>query len=203
MLIVNIVGGLGNQMYGYGLYRALLERGRNVFMNLSFYDHQNNEIIAHRDYELSKVFNIKERIVSKQRWFIVRVMKKLRLMRVYRENGFNPEVLNMKHGILSGYWGNFNYFREIYDILRKEFTFRKPLTGKSEDVIKKIRSCNSVSISIRRNDYIKLGHVLPMEYYNNAIRYVQERVPDAKFFCTSDDIDWCKSNLGGVLILHL
>ena len=34
MLIVNIPGGIGNQMYSYALYRTLLERGRDVYMNL-------------------------------------------------------------------------------------------------------------------------------------------------------------------------
>ena len=55
MLIVKMIGGLGNQMYCYALYRTLLERGRDVWMDLSFYDHQNSPVVAVREYEISRV----------------------------------------------------------------------------------------------------------------------------------------------------
>ena len=199
MIIVKIVGGLGNQMYGYALYRTLLARGRNAKMELSFWDHQNSPIIDKRKYLLSEVFNVVERTPSKAEYFMMRAARKLKLVKTYRDNEqkFQPEILNIKHGFVYGYWQSFKYCAEIEDTIRKEFTFRKPLTGRSAEVIDEIRSCNSVSISFRRGDYVKLGCTLPMEYYTNAIRYIQERVPDAKFFCTSDDIDYCKNTLGG------
>ena len=200
MIIVRIVGGLGNQMYGYALYRTLLARGRNAKMDLRFWDHQDSPVIDKRKYLLSEVFNIEERRVSRTEFFCARVERKLGLMKNYvdKETGFQPEMLDIKHGFLYGYWQSFKYFAEIEDTIRKEFTFKKPLTGKSSEVIDEIRSCNSVSLSIRRGDYVKLGHVLPEEYYRNAIRYIQERVPDAKFFCISDDIEFCKNTYGGV-----
>ena len=199
MIIVQIVGGLGNQMYGYALYRTLLARGRNAKMDLRFWDHQNSTVIDKRKYLLSEVFNIEEREADRWDFFCARVERKLGLMKSYHdaETGFQPEILDIKHGFLYGYWSSFKYCAEIEDTIRKEFTFKKPLTGKSAEILDEIRSCNSVSLSIRRGDYVKLGHVLPEEYYRNAIRYIQERVPDAKFFCTSDDIEFCKNTYGG------
>ena len=49
MLIVRIVGGLGNQMYGYALYRALLERGRDVVMDLYFFGQKRSPILDKLD----------------------------------------------------------------------------------------------------------------------------------------------------------
>ena len=207
MLIVDIVGGLGNQMYCYALYRTLLERGRDVRMNLSFYKTQYIRSclrflpqVTNRKYLLPQVFNItNERKLDGFRSLFATAAKTLRLGKVYIDEakGFQPEVLDVKDGIISGYWQSFKYSEEIRDILRKEFTFKKPLAGKSAQVIDEIRSCNSVSISVRRDDYLNLGMALPDEYYINAMRYIQERVPDAKFFCTSDDIDYCRKLLGG------
>ncbi len=201
MIVVKIVGGLGNQMYGYALYRTFLARGRNAKMDISFWDHQDSPIIDKRKYLLSEVFNIEERALSKAGLFFAKAARKLRILKTYREDGFQPEILNIKHGYLFGYWARFDYFAEIEDILRKEFTFKQPLTGKPAEIIDEIRSCNSVSLSVRRGDFVKLGLALPEEYYKNAIRYIQERVPDAKFFCISDDIDYCKNTyvVGGAL----
>lgn len=208
MIIVSIVGGLGNQMYGYALYRTLLERGRDAYMDLEFYNHQNSPIITFRKYQLSNVFNITERLKSGRLFsFFGRAARKLnlpnRLFYYYKEEE-GPDVFNIKNGYLSGYWQNSKYFAEIEPILRKEFTFKKPLTGKSAEIIERIKNCNSVSVSIRRDDYFRLGHTLPESYYANAIRYIQERVTDAKFFFVSDDIDYCKNTYwGGGMILRL
>ena len=191
MIIIDIAGGLGNQMYGYALYRTLLERGRDIYMNLSFYDHQDSPDVTVRKYELSETFYVTERFTQGFANFI----RKFKLMHTYRDKNtcFQPEILDVQKGILTGSWQSFKYSHEIENILRKEFTFRKPLTGQSEKVINEIRNnSHSVSISVRRGDYVNLGFALPDEYYFNAIKYIQARIPDAKFFCTSDDIDWCK-----------
>lgn len=180
MLIVSIVGGLGNQMYGYALYRNLLERGRDVWMDLSFYDHQNSPVVAFREYELSKVFNITERLLNRKsvNFFVSRVLRKLHLgFKGYRDkqSGYQPEVFDVKSGILSGYWSSFKYSAEIENILRKEFTFKRVPTGEAAKLLDEVRNCNSVSMSIRRGDYLKLLHfhrVLPVEYYTNAINYI-------------------------------
>lgn len=208
MITVHIIGGLGNQMYCYALYRTLLERGRDVRMDISLYDYwdrSKRNVVAERKYELADVFNITERLTDRKigyaKWFMMRVLRKLRVSGgwLYLDNGkgFQPEILDLKRGCLCGYWQSFKYSAEIEDILRKEFVFRKPMTDKTARVIDQIRNCNSVSISIRRGDYLRLGWSLPEEYYTGAIRYIQERVTNAKFFCISDDIDWCKKTYAG------
>ena len=54
-----------------------------------------------------------------------------------------------------------------------------------------------MSVSVRRGDYVNLKCDMPKEYYTTAIKYIRERVSDAKFFFTSDDIEWCKKNFAG------
>tara|TARA_R110000744_G_scaffold380370_1_gene500962 strand:- start:825 stop:1574 length:750 start_codon:yes stop_codon:yes gene_type:complete len=54
---------------------------------------------------------------------------------------------------------------------------------------------NSISIHIRRGDYIgRSNHpVQGMEYYNEAIKHFS----NANFIVFSDDIEWCKENFKG------
>ena len=204
MILVRILGGLGNQMYCYALYRTFLERGQDAWMDIFFYEQQSRDsIIDYRNYELSNVFNINARILNehKFKYFMMRIKRKINILKTYidKETGFQPEILDIKSGFLIGYWQSFNYSTEIENILRKEFTFKKIPTGEAAKLLDDVRNCNSVSISFRRGDYLKLGgdlSVLPVEYYTNAIRYIQERVPNAKFFCVSDDIDYCKNLYG-------
>ena len=197
MLVVSILGGMGNQMYGYALYRALLERGRDVKMDLYEYKHQTSKKLTHRKFELERVFDIKGKYITSIHEFFLNQARKLHIFKPYndnyREGDFHPEILELENGMLYGYWQSFKYIEGIEDKIRDAFTFRKPLSQRSADLIREIRSCNSVSLSIRRGDYMNIGWNLPAEWYQKAIDYVKKRVPDAKFFVTSDDIEWCKS----------
>ena len=90
MLVVNIRGRLGNLMYCYALYRTLLERGLDVYMDISSCIYENK--LA---YELAKVFNITERLLNKKsvKFFVSRVLRKLHLgFKGYREISMNALV---------------------------------------------------------------------------------------------------------------
>ena len=39
------------------------------------------------------------------------------------------------------------------------------------------------------------GGLCTVEYYENAIRYVRERYPQAVFYVFSDDLDWVRENI--------
>ena len=58
---------------------------------------------------------------------------------------------------------------------------------------------NSVSIHVRRGDYInnkvynKLYYECDEHYFRGAMAFISERVSNAKFYVFSDDIDWAKA----------
>ena len=63
--------------------------------------------------------------------------------------------------------------------------------------IPKGRILNSVSVHVRRGDYLahQDRHLCPtMYYYNRALAYVDARASIEKIYVTSDDIPWCKEN---------
>ena len=52
-------------------------------------------------------------------------------------------------------------------------------------------------LHVRRGDYLEISDyvVQDKEYYERAMRFCEERIPSAKFFVFSDDLEWCKDYL--------
>jgi len=114
---------------------------------------------------------------------------------------FDPEILALKDGVyLHGKFQSEKYFSGIAGILRDEFQLRS-----SEEEDQNLARCmkeheSSVSIHIRRGDYVtepRQWHhaVLPIEYYQEAVRYMRAQLGGPSFFIFSDDPLWVQDNL--------
>ena len=63
MIIVKIIGGLGNQMFEYALYKTLFIKGKDVKLDTESYYDLTDE---HNGYELEDIFNINPSKASKR-----------------------------------------------------------------------------------------------------------------------------------------
>ena len=185
MKTINLKGGLGNQMFQYAYGRSLELSGRKIIFNTSFFSGDKSETDSARDYKLNNL-NIKTRAdFSNKKYplcdFINKILVKLHL----KEN----------------FWQNEKYFKNIESDIRDEFTLKKPLDNRFANVIKQIENTPSVSMHLRRGDYVddkktKAVHdVCDLEYYNRAIDIILAQVNSPTFFIFSDDIDWAEDNL--------
>lgn len=211
MIIVNLKGGLGNQMFQYALGRKLsiqnkselkldtsgLERANAVGdiyrpFSLDAYTIQKSIANEHEIKKLKYPFGI----VSKGfRWINLRILKNT-------HTAFEPKILKKSGDIfLDGYWQSPRYFDDIRDILLKDYTLKTPVSNTIAEYIKMIAIEGSVSIHIRRGDYATNPRVLKEfglcseAYYQKAISYIQANVTNSSFFVFSDDIAWVKKNL--------
>ncbi len=95
-----------------------------------------------------------------------------------------------------GYWVNSIYWNIVHEHIRKELNF--PTIGEDDrsnrSYLDKICSTNSVSLHIRRGDFITCGRVLAPEKYKNAIKHFEDKYDDCTYFIFSDDIAWCQKN---------
>lgn len=219
MVIVKLMGGLGNQMFQYALGRQLSQTLKvPLKLDLSYFYKENyhpEETIRH--YELG-VFNIEESFASPEEIadFMIEKPKELfpKLFfqikraivpkRIVRERffHFDPQILSVKSpSYLEGYWQTFKYFENIDSIIRKEFSFKKNPDSRVLEQYQKIQSVNSVSIHIRRGDYVAFKSVnayhgvCSLEYYEKAISLISKKVKDPVFFIFSDEINWAKENI--------
>lgn len=115
---------------------------------------------------------------------------------MYLPEKMHPE----KDSYYFGYWTSYKYFEDIMQDIRRDFTFIPVLDVANQKLSNMIQSCNSVSLHIRRGDYLLEKNTMyrgicTEGYYENAIKYVQANVDNPFFFVFSNDIEWCRKNV--------
>jgi hypothetical protein len=211
MIISQLSGGLGNQLfqYAFGFARAKA-LGVEFKLDLSFY-----EDYDWHDYSLGP-FNITahiakgediKRIKELDSKLIQKFKKKLFSSNyhcIYEDSLlFNPIYLKpQKSSYLVGYWQCEKYFTDVWQILCKEFEITIPPNGKNQDFLDKINSeKSSISLHIRRGNYVTIDSVnqihgtISLDYYEKAIEFFGSTVENPFFYVFSDDIEWAKAHL--------
>jgi hypothetical protein len=216
MIISNLIGGLGNQMFQYAAAKSLSVK-YNTPLLLDIGGFRNYTL--HNGFELNRVFNISAEIASQaeknqvlgiySNESIRKLVKRLKFRKLIPsffvlEPSFKywPKINNVPYDCyLEGYWQSDKYFKEIEGVIRSEFNFQIPLSDENRYLASIIDNSNSISLHIRRGDYVKNFKTLSthglcsIEYYNSAIRYVLSKVQSPYFFIFSDDINWAKENI--------
>lgn len=201
MITVNIAGGVGNQLFQYAAARSLnIKSGSKLFLDIDFFSNI-PESETFRKFQINN-FNIKyDKIISKKRYKIIRFLYRLIL------RPFNSDLQIVIFGILLKFkipiflTRNFQkekYFIKIRKVLLEEITSKKTFTDDIKKIADFIDKSISVSLHIRRGDYIRMKDIYgncSMEYYRESINTIKEKLSNPVFFIFSDDIDWVKENL--------
>jgi hypothetical protein len=120
-------------------------------------------------------------------------------LRVHKDTAsreFSSHVLDLPGDVLLfGYYQSDKYFRSISDLLRNELSVQTPLSRKNQAWLSRIESTHSVSLHVRRGDYIAQGWTLPVTYYQSAIEQVHAHIDEPELFVFSDDMGWTSRNL--------
>ncbi|MDD5939980.1 MAG: alpha-1,2-fucosyltransferase [Lachnospiraceae bacterium] len=214
MVIVRVMGGLGNQMQQYALYTKLKTLGRQAKLDLSWFTDPDAQsgILAPRELELKRFVHLPMVVCTQQdkehitggSGALGKLRRKLRLSGLYEEKEmYDPEVLQRDNAYLTGYWACTAYYADILEQLKTLFAF--PAAGgtevqeKNEHVLEQMRSGNEISaaIHLRRGDYLDkenaglLGGICTPAYYEGAVRLLEERFSGAQrplhFYVFSDD----------------
>ena len=206
MIIIKLNGGLGNQLFQYSLGKKLSIKNKDVFkLDLSDFTVDNP-----RSYSLG-YFNIIENFASDEDinkikksgvWKLVDKLKPYckRSAIKYKGYDFDQNILKLSGDFyLDGYWQSEKYFQDIEKIIKEEITLKESLPSKYTELIDKIKNSDSVSVHIRRGDYLsgkisKIYAMCPIEYYYKAIEKITGHYPNPHFFIFSDDINWVKQN---------
>ena len=203
--ITAISGGLGNQMFQYALYLSLKHRYSSID---NFHAIYVAPYRGRRKYELDKVFNIKINLTKN---FLIRIFKKCFPILIKRVNNKNYtafeniDIRTLRPIVYySGYWQTELYFKNIESVIKQAFEFNNELISpKNTQTIKEIGKVQSVSLHVRRGDYVadpgvKVVHggICTTYYYRKAIQTMLSKiVGDVVFYIFTDDIKWVKNNL--------
>ncbi len=214
MLIVELNGGLGNQMFQYALYLKLKTLGREVYIDDEIFVNKLNNVKALKifdvfelEYDLcdkktrDKMADVSIDAISRLRRKIFG--KKSHENTYYHEddldNNYHSEVLSFEDMYLEGNWQSEKYFEDIREDILKNFTFNIS-DNKLDKVLNEMNKNNSVSMHIRRGDYVGNSlyeSICTEEYYDNAIEYFKKHIDDPVFYIFSDDIEYVKRQYQG------
>lgn len=99
---------------------------------------------------------------------------------------------------LRGYWQCEKYFKDYRNEILKMLSPVYEPTASFYELLSKIRNSNSISVHVRRGDYVALGICLSDVYYKAAIRLMSEKVDTPEFYVFSDDMEYAKGLFEGV-----
>jgi hypothetical protein len=183
-MIVQLCGGVGNQLFQYAFGRSVsLARNEDVFFEK--YNLGDRHL---RAYSLD-AFNVNVLFANGTG------------LSEYREPSFcyDSGVYTAPHDSrFIGYWQTEKYFNT--DIVRKEVTLRNPASGQTNQIMDAIlRTENSTFLHVRRGDYTSGStnafHGMPtIDYYTKAMNVIRGQREGVKFFVFSDEPHWCREN---------
>jgi hypothetical protein len=209
-IIVQLTGGLGNQLFQYATGRTLsLKNGAELRLDLSFFENYKWHEYSLGPLNIKENFSTKEEINNLQlseAGLFFKLKRKLSggqpVTLHERSLLFHPDYLAITApAYLKGYWQCEKYFSDQENLLRQEFEVRIPPSGPNRALLKQIRETQAVSLHIRRGNFARVDFVnkvhgtCPMDYYKAATDYISQYCTDPVFYIFSDDIPWAKENL--------
>lgn len=210
MVIVRFKGGLGNQLFQYGIYKQMQSMDKDVKADISDYEEIEEsrhfllqEIGIELDYATAEEI---EKYRGKRNSIPDIVRRRFGMRRGYF--GENEAVVDTsftsKDDIyLDGFWQNRVYFKDVEEEMLQELRSKLCIVPDSPNIVikEKIEKCNAVSIHIRRGDYIKeksiYNNLCESKYYEKAIRFIKNKIANPIFYIFSDDIEWAKERFMG------
>ncbi len=219
MIIVKLIGGLGNQMFQYALAFSLAERtGSHSALDITGFQHYtlhrysldhlkvNLPVASDRDlarYRPTAAQNILRSLLGP-----LGLSDRIVPRHYIRERhlGYDPRILQLSGDYyLDGYWQSERYFRSHRASILSEFRVTTAPRGTDREVLKDIERSESIAVHVRRGDYAtnpqtqSIHGLLPWQYYLDAFAFIKERVTKPRFFIFSDDLDWVRRTVGSSL----
>ena len=216
MIIVRLMGGLGNQLFQYAAARRLASWHDTILKIDTSWLNASQQ----RSYCLG-AFSVPEAFASLDetarligagsvafRMYLRRLTQRCRpyfRRHIFSESHvgpYDPNILRTPRDVyLNGYWQSEKYFADIEERLREELLIKDEPGAPNRMMLERICNNDSVSIHIRRGDYVsdpaiqRVHGSLTIQYYQRCVDIVAQRVASPHFFVFSDDHDWARENL--------
>ena len=216
MIIIQVAGGLGNQMQQYALYQKLLSLGKEAKLDISWFTQEarQDKVYAKRQLELAYFEYLPYKACTEEEKkaligdgsLLAKVKGKLfpGTKKLFQETDmYHPEIFEFEDKYLCGYFACEKYYADILGDLREKIKFPVSTNPENSRLAKQMQEQESVSIHIRRGDYLDpenaamFGGICTEDYYAGAIREMKRMYPKAQFYLFSDDADYVRNTYVG------
>lgn len=213
MIVVRMMGGLGNQMfqYAFGLALADFYKTKLVLDILHLKNPIKFEKVS-RDFHIDKIVSHFELLTERQYHsiflshpskfirYIDKINRKFFPISFYKEKQifFDEGVFKLNPpAYFTGYWQSPLYFESISSQIKKTFNFDFPISPKLKEIESDIVESNSVCIHYRRTDMVQNPSDLSnkKEYYDKALQDLIKNNSNLKAYIFSDDPEWCRKEI--------
>ncbi len=214
MIVIKVQGGLGNQLLQYSIGYVLAKQfGKDVAYDLSFFEQDTK--YTKRPFLLDK-FNLsiqaatqeeiyKARyplgVLSKAHKLVARILNKY-IFKKYNI-GYNKNFLisasQQKNAYFEGFWQSYLYYQKMIPELSKVISLKDETSLKDFKEKHSFDSKVSVSVHIRRGDFLNKNagtKVVEKDYYERAVPLFEQKVKNPTYYIFSDDIAWVEKEMG-------
>lgn len=222
-MIVELSGGLGNQMFEYAAARYVqLQNNDQMYFNLAAFarDSQREYALGHyrldsKVKKLGKVFGNLNYFKSQYYCHIYHRINKTRGEEAFKYLAGKKLLLTFdvyKHYQINAdtkgyYWkGCFQsekYFPGIKSVLKKDFEVVEDMSDAEKCFADELKKNNSVCVHIRRGDYVtnpidkETLDICHKDYYLKGIDYLKRKLENPVFYVFSnstEDLEWISKN---------
>jgi len=214
IVISNIKAGFGNQLFQYATGLATAIKNKSKYkLDLSWFEKEENEKFfklnyLNLNYDVAKPYEYlsyksQEGVPS----IYFRILTRIGINNKFNKKshlvdtlGFNPskKILRVTSPCyIEGYCTKLDYFDKIRPQLLQVFSLKGSFSKQASKILDKIVCSNSVSIHIRRGDYLAIDFFrsISLDFYFEAINLMSDKIDAPEFFAFSDDIEWVKTHL--------
>jgi len=212
MVILKLMGGLGNQMFQFAAGLALARRLKTeLCLDCSDFETHHKRQFTLDNYCIDGLYRpLRIDTLDATKFTRNRLLWRLGLARRadryfhFREKQFHFDEFFARltgNVILVGHWNSVRYFASAEAEVRAAFRLRPELEAAIDPVLRQeIETCNSVSLHVRRGDYVteaKAASVhgfIGLDYYRKAVEELCRRVDDPVFYLFTDDKAWVREH---------
>jgi len=198
-IIVEMMGGLGNQMFQYARGLSIATQFEmDIKLDLTQLKARHpDSVIRVRFFRLQK-FGLQDKIISTD------FLKTMGMSFDSTENRRNLMMIATgecptSHTILRGWYQGEKFFSNVQKEVRQIFSFRRLVSWPASEIERMIEGrVNTVAVHIRRGDYVnnKFHEICDRDYYLRA-KFILEMITENPLFIVfSEDIQYCRQFMG-------
>lgn len=199
MIIIEIQGGLGNQLFLYVYWKWMIKTHSQdtiygLYPSRALADHNGLEIEKWFDVDMPKS-TILSNFVGNVCFWMNKVFRRLHLPIPYSSDDSNPRYTALFH---DGYYQDLKYQEEIE---LPSFKYSICVDEANIKILNEISKKSSICVHVRRGDYHKnattrkiYGDICTLDYYQKAITKAKEEIENPNFFFFSDDMDYVRES---------
>lgn len=202
-IIVDVYGGVGNQIFQYLFAKELKLKGYDVFISNYYNTVDDNKSVFLRKTilhpstfgfkEIGKFLKLLFRILDSR---IIRKLDKKKKLVFLMKNFFswqNESTYNeAQFKTVNRITGHWQYIENV--VQHKQYIIDSMKHNINEFKPSELYPKNKVAIHVRRGDYINLNLNLKDSYYEQSINALKSIIKNPEFEVFSDDINWVKKN---------